>query len=148
MTEPSNVLPPPSEEQNYVAVSAIPAGFITLSDHHFVTPAEPGAKRTVPSLAFLITHPAPTSKSMGATSVQPFRIMFDLGLRSAKERYPERLQRHMEGRKPFTLQPGLLEQLERGGLKPGDIDMVILSHVSRPWMVRAGGGVVQGYKRS
>lgn len=122
-------LPPPSKDQNYVTVSALTGGFITLSDHLFVAPAEPGVQRTVPSLSFLITHPNPPRNAFASPGQGPLRLLFDLGLRCKKERYPEELQKHLEGRKPYLLTPGVVEQLESGGLRPSDIDVVVLSHV-------------------
>lgn len=59
----------------------------------------------------------------------PFRMMFDLGLRRAKERYPEHLQRHIDGRAPHALPPGVAAQLRAGGLSPADVNLVMLSHV-------------------
>jgi len=124
----STKLPPPSKSQNYVTVSALTGGFITLGDRFFVAPADPEAKRTVPSLCFLVTHPNPPNATFG-TKRKPLRMLFDLGLRSSKERYPTALQRHIEGRAPFTLEPGVIEQLGKGGLTVSDIDVVMLSHV-------------------
>ncbi|TKA70858.1 hypothetical protein B0A55_04986 [Friedmanniomyces simplex] len=102
-------------------------GFITLDDKFFVHPAEPGARRTVPSLTFLITHPG--SNIYGADPSRPFQLMFDLGLRRAKERYPEVLQKHIDGRAPHQLAPGVAKQLKDGGLDPSEVDLVMLSHV-------------------
>lgn len=123
----SSPLPPPAQDQKYVTVSPMAGGFITLADHFFVAPAEPGAKRTVPSLTFLVTHPG--SSVYGADASKPFRLMFDLGLRRAKERYPEVLQKHIDGRAPHDLAPGVAAQLTAGGLDPSEIDLVMLSHV-------------------
>lgn len=120
-------LPPAAPDQRYVEVSPIPGGFITLSDHFFVHPAESGAKRTVPSLTFLIKHPG-TSAYNGDPS-KPFYMMFDLGLRRLKERYPEVLQKHLESRGPYRLEPGVAPQLKQGGLNPSSINLVLLSHV-------------------
>lgn len=120
-------LPPSGPNQKYVEVSPIPGGFITLSDHFFVAPADPDAKRTVPSLTFLVKHPG--ISAFGADSSKPFNLMFDLGLRKARERYPEVLQKHLDGRAPFDLAPGVAAQLKEGGLAPGQINLVILSHV-------------------
>ena len=116
-----------SANQKYVEVSPIPGGFITLSDHFFVKPADKDAKRTVPSLTFLVKHPG--TSAYGADQSKPFYMMFDLGLRKAKERYPEVLQKHLEGRAPYELAPGVAAQLREGGLDPGQINLVMLSHV-------------------
>lgn len=123
----ASVFPPAAPDQLYVEVSPMAGGFITLADNFFVHPAVEGAKRTVPSLAFLITHPGPRTGSGAAKP--PWRMMFDLGLRRAKERYPEVLQNHIEGRAPYELAPGIAAQLTAGGLDPESIDMVMLSHV-------------------
>ncbi|TKA30098.1 hypothetical protein B0A50_02817 [Salinomyces thailandicus] len=125
MGEP--VLPSAASDQTYVTVSPIAGGFITLSDHFFVHPATAGAKRTVPSLAFLIQHPG--VKAFNHDPSKPFRMMFDLGLRKAKDRYPPELQHHIDGRAPHQLPPGVAAQLQTGGLDPSEIDLVILSHV-------------------
>lgn len=113
--------------ENFVEVSPIPGGYITLADHFFVKPADPNAKRTVPSLTFLIKHPG--TSAFGADPLKPFYLMFDLGLRKAKERYPEKLQKHLEGRAPYDLAPGVAAQLKEGGLDPSEVNLVILSHV-------------------
>ncbi|KAK3116424.1 hypothetical protein LTR53_003217 [Teratosphaeriaceae sp. CCFEE 6253] len=124
---PASVLPPARPDQKYVAVSPLAGGFITLADHFFVTPATPDARRTVPSLAFLITHPG--SPLHGADPARPFHLMFDLGLRKSRERYPPVLQTHIDNRAPHSLAPGVAAQLRKGGLDPGDVDLVLLSHV-------------------
>lgn len=119
-TNDNSPLPPPGIDQKYVTVSPMAGGFITLADNFFVHPAVAGAKRTVPSLTFLITHPGPP---------EPWYMMFDLGLRKARERYPEVLQKHIDGRAPYDLAPGVAAQLEAGGLDPAAIHAVMLSHV-------------------
>lgn len=98
-----------------------------MAGHFFVHPADADAKRTVPSLAFLIIHPGTTTFNSSGT--KPFHLMFDLGLRKSQTRYPEVLQKHINGRAPFRLEPGVAVQLKEGGLDPGDVDLVILSHV-------------------
>lgn len=120
-------LPSAAPEQKYVEVSPIPGGFITLPERFFVHPYDADAKRTVPSLTFLIKHPGTSSFNVDAS--KPFYLMFDLGLRKAKERYPEVLQKHLEGRSPYDLAPGVAAQLKEGGLHPGEINLVLLSHV-------------------
>ena len=122
-----SVLPAAAPNQKYVEVSPMAGGFITLDDKFFVHPHDPGARRTVPSLTFLVTHPG--SDIYGADPSKPFRLMFDLGLRKAKERYPPVLQKHVDARAPFDLAPGVAAQLEKGGLDPSEVDLVMLSHV-------------------
>ncbi|KAK3691871.1 hypothetical protein LTR37_018364 [Vermiconidia calcicola] len=120
-------LPAAAPDQKYVEVSPIPGGFITLADHAFIHPADKDAKRTVPSLTFLVKHPG--SSIYGADSSKPFHLMFDLGLRKALERYPKVLQKHLQGRSPYDLAPGVAAQLKDGGLDPSQINLVMLSHV-------------------
>lgn len=112
--------------QTFVTVSPIAAGFITLPDKYFVHPADADAKRTVPSLAFLITHPG--SDVFDNNNKRPLRLMFDLGLRSKEGRYMHVQQKHLSGRQPYRLH-GAAEQLKAGGIAPEDIDVVLLSHV-------------------
>lgn len=124
-------LPPPRSDQIYVTVSALDGGWITLPDHCFVHPAEPDARRTVPSLSFLITHAGPGNGNVFCSKKEskPFRMLFDLGLRKSEDRYAEVMQKHLANRRPFKLGPGIKEQLEEHGLKASDIDVVALSHV-------------------
>jgi glyoxylase-like metal-dependent hydrolase (beta-lactamase superfamily II) len=122
-------LPAPSAEQAYVTVSALEGGFITLPDHCFVSPASPTDRRTVPSLAFLIQHPTASLLRHVEHSAEPLRMMFDLGLRASLQRYITAQQAHLVHREPYRLGPGVAKNLEKGGLGPSDIDVVVLSHV-------------------
>ncbi|PMD26872.1 Metallo-hydrolase/oxidoreductase [Hyaloscypha hepaticicola] len=108
--------------QNYVTVHALSAGSLTLPEHLFMQPSVGGASNTVPSLAFLIQHyDTKTSKLE--------RILFDLGLRKDLKQYPVPLQEYLESRQPLITEPDVSDSLAAGGLKPDDIDYVILSHV-------------------
>lgn len=126
---PTPQLPPPRPDQNYVSISALVGGYITLADHFFVYPSEPGASRTVPSLAFLLTHPNPPAGGVFGKSSKPYTLLFDLGLRKGLDRYKPVMQKHLDGRRPYTLGPGIKEQLEEKSLAPDAIDAVMLSHV-------------------
>ena len=103
-----------------VTVSALSAGTITLPERFFITPSDPEARRTVPSLCFLVQHTGGTKTT---------RIVFDLGLRRDLGAYPPPLQKHCESRQPMTTKPDVVASLAQGGLSPDDIDLVILSHV-------------------
>lgn len=105
-----------------VEVHALSAGHLTLPEEQFIHPASDGARRTVPSLAFLVQHYDPGEN--GIT-----RILFDLGLRRDIERYAEPIQRHIATRQPLTSDPDVVRSLRAGGLGPDDIDYVIYSHV-------------------
>ncbi|KAI9660332.1 MAG: hypothetical protein M1821_009682 [Bathelium mastoideum] len=126
-------LPPSSPNQTYVTVSPLEGGFITLPEKFFVSPADPNARKQVPSLSFLITHPGPPPPLLQpfspATRKTPYRILFDLGLRRSASRYMPIQQVHLESRQPHRLEPGIAAQLVDGSLEPGAIDAVFLSHV-------------------
>jgi glyoxylase-like metal-dependent hydrolase (beta-lactamase superfamily II) len=96
-----------------VSVHALSCGHFTLPEHQFVKPSDLEARRTVPSLAFLIQHKNQTGRVT--------RILFDLGLR--------RDLKHTENRRPIETNPDVVQNLARGGLRPDDIDYIIYSHV-------------------
>ncbi|KAJ8119657.1 hypothetical protein ONZ43_g3443 [Nemania bipapillata] len=105
-----------------VELHALSAGHFTLPEEQFVRPAAPGARKTVPSLAFLVQHREPNSGYIT-------RIVFDLGVRRVIDRYAEPIQRHLETRQPLTTHPDVVTSLGAGGLTPDDIDFVFYSHV-------------------
>ncbi|GAW19415.1 hypothetical protein ANO14919_089020 [Xylariales sp. No.14919] len=105
-----------------VELHALSAGHFTLPEEQFVQPATPGARKTVPSLSFLIQHRDPATGDVT-------RIVFDLGLRRVVERYSRPIQRHLATRQPLTTDPDVVKSLEAGGLTPNDIDFVLYSHV-------------------
>lgn len=117
-------IPPPSPpaDEAKVTVHALSAGHLTLPEKFFVHPSDVTARRTVPSLAFLIQHEDPASR-------RKTRLLFDLGLRRDVKRYADPLQKHIETRQPLTTNPNVVESLAKGGLSPNDIDFVIYSHV-------------------
>jgi glyoxylase-like metal-dependent hydrolase (beta-lactamase superfamily II) len=124
-------LPSPNPNQVHVTISPIIGGYLTLPDSAFVSPADPQAKRYVPSLAFLITHPGlPSPSAFIKLEKKPLRFLFDLGLRQRAEDYMPVQQKHLNTRAPYQLFPGVPETLRRNGVDPEkDIDAVILSHV-------------------
>lgn len=103
-----------------VSVHALSAGHLTLPERFFVYPSDPEARKTVPSLSFLIQHSS-TDKTT--------RLVFDLGLRRDVSKYIEPIRAHTASRQPMTTLPDVVASLEEGGLRPDDIDHVILSHV-------------------
>lgn len=115
--------PPESPSEATVEVYALQAGHFSLPERFFVHPASETARRTVPSLSFLIVH---QNQQSGRTT----RIVFDLGLRRDINRYPAPIQKHVETRQPMTTLPDVTASLAAGGLTPDDIDYVIYSHVS------------------
>ncbi|KAL2420093.1 hypothetical protein ABEF95_006264 [Exophiala dermatitidis] len=114
--------PPESASEATVEVYALQAGHFALPERFFVHPASETARRTVPSLSFLIIH---QDLETGRTT----RIVFDLGLRRDISRYPVPIQKHIETRQPLTTLPDVTASLAAGGLRPDDIDYVIYSHV-------------------
>lgn len=105
-----------------VSVHALSCGRFTLPEYQFVQPVSQDARRTVPSLGFLIEHCNPDTGRLT-------RIVFDLGLRRNLKRYAPPIQKHVETRQPMTTDPDVTESLAKGGLTPADIDYVIYSHV-------------------
>lgn len=139
----SSKLPQPLPDQRYVTIAPIGSQSITLPDSSFVSPADPEARRTVPSLSFLITHSNPPTHlpflrkpdhgrhqdGKPPNFRKPLRMLFDLGLRKSVDRYLPQQQEHFKNREPHALSPSVAEDLEKGDVKPADIDLVILSHV-------------------
>lgn len=119
----SHSLPTPRPGQKYVIVSAIDGGEITLPERAFISPSDNHARITVPSLSFLITHPAPEGQD------KPSYMLFDLGLRTHLNDYMVDQQSHLQSRIPYRLGPGLSQGLGQRGLDLDDITTVILSHV-------------------
>ena len=113
--------PPPPPAAN-VSVQALSCGHFTLPEHQFVKPSSLEARRTVPSLAFLIQH-------VNCDTGKRTNILFDLGLRGDLNSYPAPVQKHIESRRPIESRPDVVENLAKGGLRPEDIDYIILSHV-------------------
>lgn len=106
-----------------VTVHALSAGHLTLPERFFVVPNSPTATRTVPSLAFLIQH------TSAAEHPRTTRVLFDLGLRREPLAYSAPIRKHISTRQPMSTTPDVVASLAQGGLMPGDIDYVILSHV-------------------
>lgn len=119
-------LPEDHARQNYVDLAFFAGGFITLPEKAFIYPSDDEqAQKTVPSLAFLVTHPG-----LSSSECKPIRIMFDLGLRSKESGYSQMQQDHLRNRMPYSLGPSIAEQLCRGHVDSlHDIQAVILSHV-------------------
>ncbi|KAF1917644.1 beta-lactamase-like protein [Ampelomyces quisqualis] len=117
----SRILPRDIPEAT-VSVHALSCGHFTFPEYQFVHPVSRDARKSVPSLAFLIQHQDPSTSRVT-------RIVFDLGIRRDVKRYPEPIQRHIETRQPLTTDPDVTKSLAKGGLQPSDIDYVIYSHV-------------------
>lgn len=119
-TKISYDLPPATEDQQYVHVSALNGGFVTLPERMFVTNPDPEKTSTVPSMCFLIVHELPEKTE---------RLVFDLGIKRDITQYAEGMQAHISKRQPIITLPDTAASLRHGGLDPArDIDTVILSH--------------------
>lgn len=103
------------------SVHALSTGHLTLPERFFITPADEEAKKTVPSLSFLIQHKSADYKTT--------RLVLDLGMRRDLSLLPEKLQKHLATRGPVSTEPDAVASLAKGGLKPDDIDYIIFSHV-------------------
>jgi hypothetical protein len=110
------------KESATVSIEALSGGHFTLPEYQFVHPVSRDARKTVPSLAFLIEH-----RNIERGKVT--RIVFDLGLRRDIKRYAPPIQKHIETRQPLTTEPDVVASLAKGGLTPDDIDYVLYSHV-------------------
>ncbi|KAI8931025.1 hypothetical protein NX059_012036 [Plenodomus lindquistii] len=109
-------------ESASVTVHALSGGHFTLPEYQFVHPVARDARRTVPSLCFLIQH-------RNIYSQKTTKIVFDLGLRRDVKRYAAPIQKHIQTRQPMTTEHDVTNSLANGGLTPQDIDYVIYSHV-------------------
>lgn len=127
MSSSPSSFPAPTPQQNYVTISALHSGTLTLPSHLFITPTSPSARRTVPSLSFLIQHH--TSCTPTENRPPPTRLLFDLGLRSPLSQYPPPIRKHIETRNPISSDHDVVQSLTQGCLQPDDVDWVILSHV-------------------
>ncbi|KAL1610119.1 hypothetical protein SLS60_001784 [Paraconiothyrium brasiliense] len=114
--------PSPPPDKATVSVHALSAGHFTLPEYQFVHPVSKDARKTVPSLAFLIQH-------QDVQTGKRTRIVFDLGLRRDINRYAPAIQKHTETRQPMTTDPDVVKSLARGGLTPNEIDFVLYSHI-------------------
>jgi len=114
--------PPSQVRKGTVTVHALSCGHFSLPEYQFIHPVSRDARKTVPSLAFLIQHHNHESGKIT-------RILFDLGLRRDIKRYSAPIQKHVETRQPMTTDPDVLKGLAKGGLTPDNIDFVLYSHV-------------------
>lgn len=114
--------PAASANQTSVTVHALSAGFLTCPEHYFVHPSVAGARKTFPSLSFLIQH---HSQQTGKLT----RLIFDLGIRKNTATYPDALKKHMAGNLSVTTEPDVSDSLAKGNLTPKDIDFVVFSHM-------------------
>lgn len=114
--------PSPPLEKAIVSVHALSSGRFSLPEYQFVHPVSRDARKTVPSLSFLIQH-------RNIENGDITRIVFDLGVRRNIKRYAVPIQNHVETRQPMTTDPDVVKSLAKGGLTPSDVDYVIYSHV-------------------
>lgn len=103
---------------SYPKVSLLRCGFLSPPATKFLADAKDGDKLTMPSMAFLIHHPASDSK-----------IVFDLSIRKDLTKYHPGLQKHLQTRHPLSSENDVKSALARGGLAASDVDFVIMSHV-------------------
>ncbi|KAF3404438.1 hypothetical protein DPV78_003218 [Talaromyces pinophilus] len=104
---------------NLVQVSLLPSGFLTLPEHVFCSDQhDKSVRNLVPSMSFLLQHSGSKTK-----------IIFDLGLRKNLAAYPSNIYPHLKTRQPIHTRPDVTQSLQKGGVEPEDIDVIILSHV-------------------
>ncbi|KIW23850.1 uncharacterized protein PV07_12018 [Cladophialophora immunda] len=103
---------------SYPTVSPLRCGYLSPPASKFLADAKPGEKLTMPSMAFLIQHPASKSK-----------VVFDLSIRKDLTKYHPGLQKHLETRHPLSSQDDVKSALALGNVEASQIDYVIMSHV-------------------
>jgi glyoxylase-like metal-dependent hydrolase (beta-lactamase superfamily II) len=108
-----------TENVAYAVVSPLKCGYLSPPASKFVPDTQPDEKLTMPSMAFLIQHPASNSK-----------IVFDLSIRKDLTKYHPGLQKHIATRNPLSSENDVKSALALGGLSAeDDIDYVIVSHI-------------------
>jgi len=107
-------LPPPSDDQAYMDVSALEAGHLAVPWDIIAAGDTPSGPMACPSLSFFLRH----SKSNK-------QIVFDLGIRRDIKVFAPAVT---EICSPVVKQT-VTESLEAGGVLPSSIDMVVLSHL-------------------
>ncbi|KAL5486194.1 hypothetical protein ACEPAI_7239 [Sanghuangporus weigelae] len=110
-------LPPPGNNQPYCDVSALEGGLLHMPCCLFVSTAPKDEKRVAPSLSFLVTH-----RNSG------LRIVFDLGIRSDIQNYPELTRKRLSEVYNAGVPCDVPTALAKGGLSVEDITHVCLSH--------------------
>lgn len=78
-------------------------------------------------LSFLIQHPSP--RTLTDKNPSPTGLLFDLGLRKPLSTCPLPIRKHIETRHPISSDRDVVQSLAQGGLRPDDVDWVVLSHV-------------------
>ena len=112
-------LPADRPNQVYVTLSALEAGYLYLPEREFITNADPTAVHRCPSLAFYIYH-GPTQR----------KIVYDLGLRKDWDNYPPRIAKRIATKeRRVDIPADVHASLLKGGVRPEDIDTIILSHI-------------------
>lgn len=108
MSGHSSPLPPPRPNQPFFHVSALDAGTLDIATYEIIADAKEDEVVHVPSLAFYLRH-SETGKE----------LLFDLGIRKSCEKGPETVK------VPQTSG----ESLRRGGVDPGNIETIVISHL-------------------
>ena len=105
-------LPPPSDDQAYMDVSALEAGHLNIPLNLIAAGDQPDDPIICPSLAFFLRHSKSTK-----------RVVFDLGIhRDGKEVAPAATKMFLPDVKQTAA-----ESLEAGGVPPSYVDVVVLS---------------------
>jgi len=113
----SHELPPPNIDQAYCDVSALLAGTLVIPCWWTVADAGPDETLDAPALGFLATH-----------SRTKERLVFDLGIRKDTQNLPQPVVDRAVKMFQCHVPEDAVDALAKGGLKPGDIAYVCLSH--------------------
>ncbi|KAH9940439.1 beta-lactamase-like protein [Epithele typhae] len=110
--------PPPGPNQGYCELSALDAGQIYMSLLQLIDTAAPDDVADLPVLAFLLKHvPSGTY------------ILFDLGIRPDVAALPIGLRTFCDSIQCKFTGVDIPAALRRGGLDPGAVQHIVLSHV-------------------
>ncbi|KAF5373167.1 hypothetical protein D9758_001770 [Tetrapyrgos nigripes] len=111
-------LPAPSPSQHFMEVSALEAGIITLPMALYIQGAPLTEVAVCPSIAFVLQH-SNTKK----------QLVFDLGIPRNTDVLPPAVKGVIAKYMPVQVPQDAAESLKKGGLDPGDVETVILSHL-------------------
>ncbi|KAI0674754.1 hypothetical protein C8Q78DRAFT_988585 [Trametes maxima] len=119
-------LPPPAADQAYCTVSVLEAGKVHMDLDMLIDTAPPGARVSLPDLAFLLRHAGP-----GAHPHPRPPFLFELGVRTDTANLPAgtRAAIAKNGIAVDGPETNLRAALERGGIAPDTIAHICISHI-------------------
>ncbi|KAI0644568.1 beta-lactamase-like protein [Trametes meyenii] len=113
-------LPPPSNQQAYITVSALDAGSVDSPLAWVLEGAKDDERVVVPALAFLLRH-----------TTRGDKFLFDLGIPADWNNLPPTVVQHVVDHLGFriSVEQDSVAALAKGGVQPTDITHVCYSHL-------------------